>query len=285
MAYGNQPWVQKSWDERAAGNFIFGGAGAGLVVFNALAAAQGQAWRSLWFVGLALVALGLLLVWAEIGRPWRALNVFMNPGTSWMAREAFAATALMVLGLVVAAGIRTGVPVLALAALVFVYSQGRILRAARGIVAWREPETVSLIVLTALAEGGGLFVALQSMADQSPGLSLPVLVAVLVLRTGWAAWWQQRLRVGWAPRPLAAWRALTAPLLLGGGVWALVLLIAAMLLPAGPLARWALALGGVVACASGAWFKLQLITRASFNQGFALTQLPVRGARRGARPM
>jgi hypothetical protein len=32
--------------------------------------------------------------------------------------------------------------------------------------------------------------------------------------------------------------------------------------------------------ASGAWFKFSLVTRAAFNQGFTLVQLPVRGARR-----
>lgn len=282
MAYGNQPWVQKSWDARAAGNFMCGGAGAGLVVFNALAASQGQAWRSLWLVGLALVACGLLLVWAEIGRPWRALNVFMNPGTSWMTREAYAATVLLGMGLLVVAGVRSGVPVVALAALAFVYSQGRILRASRGIVAWREPETVSLIVLTALAEGGGLFVAFKAAAGEAPGWALPLLVALLLLRTGWAAWWRQRLQAAWAPRPPAALRALAAPLGVGGGLWALVLLAAAAALPPGPLARWALALGGLLACGSGAWFKLRLITQAAYNQGFALLQLPVRGVRRPA---
>ena len=29
--------------------------------------------------------------------------------------------------------------------------------------------------------------------------------------------------------------------------------------------------------ATGAWFKFTLITRAAFNQGFALARLPVRG--------
>ena len=61
-----------------------------------------------------------------------------------------------------------------------------------------------------------------------------------------------------------------------------MLLAAAAALPTGPAARWALAFGGLVACGSGAWFKLRLITRAAYNPGFALTQLPVRGVRRGA---
>jgi phenylacetyl-CoA:acceptor oxidoreductase subunit 2 len=32
-----------------------------------------------------------------------------------------------------------------------------------------------------------------------------------------------------------------------------------------------------VATLAGAWFKYSLITRAAFNQGFALKHLPVRG--------
>ena len=34
------------------------------------------------------------------------------------------------------------------------------------------------------------------------------------------------------------------------------------------------------AVAAGGWFKFTLITRAGFNQGFALARLPVRGVRR-----
>jgi phenylacetyl-CoA:acceptor oxidoreductase 26-kDa subunit len=38
-------------------------------------------------------------------------------------------------------------------------------------------------------------------------------------------------------------------------------------------------LAGVLAALGGAAFKFMLITRAGFNQGFALTHLPVRGVR------
>ena len=41
---------------------------------------------------------------------------------------------------------------------------------------------------------------------------------------------------------------------------------------------WALA--GALAALTGAQFKFTLITRASFNQGFALARLPVRGVAR-----
>jgi hypothetical protein len=40
------------------------------------------------------------------------------------------------------------------------------------------------------------------------------------------------------------------------------------------------ALAGLLAAAGGALFKFMLVTRAGFNQGFALPHLPVRGVRR-----
>ena len=44
------------------------------------------------------------------------------------------------------------------------------------------------------------------------------------------------------------------------------------------LATDRLAAGGA-ALAAGAWLKFALVTRASFNQGFSLPHLPVRGGR------
>jgi phenylacetyl-CoA:acceptor oxidoreductase subunit 2 len=38
-------------------------------------------------------------------------------------------------------------------------------------------------------------------------------------------------------------------------------------------------LAGLLAALAGAWVKLVIVTRAGFNQGFALAHLPVRGAR------
>ena len=73
MSFGPAPWQQKSWDWRAAGNFICGGAGSGLIVFTVAAGAHGLALSMLMLGGLALVGDGLLCVWLEIGRPLRAL--------------------------------------------------------------------------------------------------------------------------------------------------------------------------------------------------------------------
>src|ERR1035437_6303725 len=88
------PWHQRNWDLRAAGNFVFGGAGAGLIFFAAIAQAFGAAYVAPALLGLALVGAGLLCVWAEIGRPLRAMNVCRHASTSWMTREAMVAPLL-----------------------------------------------------------------------------------------------------------------------------------------------------------------------------------------------
>ena len=162
--YGPEPWHQTSWDWRAAGNFIGGGAGTGLIVFAALAGAQGPALAALMLAGLALVGAGLFCVALELGRPLRALNVFRNPWTSWMGREAWTSMLLFPAGLAAAWGVPGFAWAAAALALVFVYCQARLLQAAKGIPAWREPLFVPLLVTTGLAEGGGLFFARRSMA-------------------------------------------------------------------------------------------------------------------------
>jgi phenylacetyl-CoA:acceptor oxidoreductase subunit 2 len=48
----------------------------------------------------------------------------------------------------------------------------------------------------------------------------------------------------------------------------------------GALAAALLVVASLFAAAAGAWLKFTLITRAGFNQGFALAHLPVRGVRR-----
>ena len=67
MSFGPNPWQQVSWDWRAAGNFIGGGAGTGLLVASALFAAPdaANAWIQSWllFAGLmAAITLGAGLV-------------------------------------------------------------------------------------------------------------------------------------------------------------------------------------------------------------------------------
>ena len=243
-------WLQRHWDARAAANFMLGGAGSGLLIFMALAdirAAQAVA------LALALIAGGLGAVWLEIGRKLRAAHVFFNPFTSWMTRESFAALLLFPLALG-SIYVPPAAPFVAVAAALFLYCQARILRASKGIPAWRAPQIVALIVGTGLAEGAGLAL----LFNQSP-LLLTAFVLAVVARC--VAWMRYRAAVG-----SQALEPAGQALVWVGTVAALALLF----FP--PLA-------GIAALAAGWWLKLALVTRASFNQGFSLPHLPVRGTR------
>lgn len=285
MSRGPGPRPQVAWDARAAANFVLGGAGSGLVIAAALAAlAPAAATPPRWplLLGALLVAGGLAAVWSEIGRPGRALNVFFNPRSSWMTREALAAPPLLALAF--AAALLPppwAVPAAALAgaaALAFVYCQGRILRAARGIPTWREPAVVPLIVATALAEGIGLWLI---VGGAQAGRSAVVWAAfALVLAARQAAWLRWRARVQGAPRALAAADA-AGRVLQAGTLLPLAAALLALGAPLPPLAGTALAwLAGAAALLGGAWFKAALVTRAAHTQGFAIPVMPVRGARR-----
>ena len=281
MSFGPNPWQQTQWDWRAAGNFIGGGAGTGLIMITALSGIQGTAAAVLLLVGLALVGLGLTCVWAELGRPLRALHVFFNPHTSWMTREAIAATALFPVGAAAAAGAYLGVGAAAwpaaLVALAFIYCQSRMLQAARGVTAWHEPLMVALLIGTSFAEGAALFWLLQPWhggGGVAPALLFGVL---LVLRA--AIWFSYRQRVA-GRIAVRAQRALDGAgrmLLIGGTLVPLVLLLVGLGAGVAPTALAALA--GLMAAAAGAYLKFTLVTRAGYNRGFALKAIPVRGAR------
>ena len=258
MSYGPRPWQQTNWDWRAATNFMLGGTGAGLMIVASFVHEQSHYPVML---ALFLVAAGLGTVWLEIGRKLRALHVFFNPFTSWMTRESFAAVVLFALGAGALWRPQWFLPAAAAAALAFVWCQGRILRASKGIPAWRAPQVVLLIVSTALAEGAGLCL----LFTPAP-LLLTWFGLALILRA-----------IAWT-RYAAAVRstALEAPgrvLLQIGTVAALLLALAGYFFPA------AAPLAGAAAIATGLWLKFALVTRASFNQGFALPHLPVRGRR------
>ena len=242
-------WLQRHWDARAAANFMLGGAGSGLMVAALLVADP----SILIIISLVLVASGLTAVWLEIGRKLRAVHVFFNPFTSWMTRESFAALLLFPLG-VGALYLPSALPFAAAAAAVFLYCQARILLASKGIPAWRAPAVVPLILSTGLAEGAGI-----ALLFASNNVLLGVFVVAVLGRA--AAWWRYRGAV----RTSALEPAGRVLVWIGTGA-ALALVFAP------PLA-------GLAALAAGLWLKFALVTRASFNQGFSLPHLPVRGGR------
>jgi phenylacetyl-CoA:acceptor oxidoreductase 26-kDa subunit len=276
--FGVHPWHQTNWDFRAAFNFIFGGAGAGLLVIAAFSGLAGNALRVEMLLGMALIGAGLISVWFEIGRPLRAMNVGFNPFTSWMTRESFAAGLVFALGL--AAAWWDSQPLAqaaALAALLFAYCQGRILQAAKGIPAWRVPALIWLVFTTALVEGAGLFLAMAALLDTPAGGALGYFSLALIARAlAWSIYRGGAAKS--AVRPALTVLERSGKILIQFGTVApLALLLLGMF--AADAARIALLLAGLAALATGWQFKFALITRAAYNQGFALPHLPVRGTR------
>jgi len=263
VSFGPRPWQQTNWDWRAAGNFMLGGTGAGLMI--GLALAQNQSAYPVILAAL-LVAGGLGTVWLEIGRKLRAIHVFFNPQTSWMTRESFAALLLFVLSsIALFLDSRQVLVAAALAALAFVYCQARILRAAKGIPAWRAPQVVALVMATALVEGSGLLMVMN------PDLLVISLftAAVIARAVAWSAYWTALKQAGSRTALETAGKALVQI----GTIAPLALVLGAYFLPQ------AAALAGIVALLTGWRLKYVLVTRAALNQGFALPQLPVRGTR------
>jgi phenylacetyl-CoA:acceptor oxidoreductase subunit 2 len=278
MSFGPRPWQQLHWDERAAANFMLGGAGAGLLVAWAVSSQGTSDWQAYLLAGMACIALGLGAVWLEIGRKLRAIHVFFHPQTSWMTREAMVAVVLFGLGLAaLGSGLRALGIAAALVALGFVYCQGRILRASKGIPAWREPTVTAFIVTTGLAEGGGAFLAASALVGSTPLTGIAFFALAVVARV--LAWsrYRAQLEHGISRRAVDALHPAGRMLVQLGSIVPLVLLLAGIALP--EFASTAAIFAGLAALGAGWYLKFVLVTRAAFNQGFALPKLPVRGSR------
>jgi phenylacetyl-CoA:acceptor oxidoreductase 26-kDa subunit len=246
--------LQTSWDARAALNFMGGGAGAGLMIAAALLPLPSAAV----LLALVLIGGGLAAVWTELGKPLRALHVFFNPFTSWMARESFAAVVLFGVG-IGAIFLPALLPVAAVVAAGFLYCQARMLQGAKGIPAWRAKATVPLLLATGLAEGSAAALLFTT------GAAALVLFAFFVVVRGVV--WRLYTRRASTPalesagdKLIELGTVIALPLALAGGWF--------------PPAAW---LAGGLVLATGWQLKLALVKRASFKQGFALPRLPVRG--------
>lgn len=279
------PRRQQHWDWRAASNFIGGGAGGGLLFFAAVAALVGVDAGALVVAGMVLIATGLFCVWLEIGKPWRAMNVYRHLARSWMTREAAVAPLLFAAG---AAAVFTGKPAfVVLAGLLgaaFGYSQARILSADKGIPAWRHPRCRPFVIATGFTEGVALVAvaapALRLTVELQVGLAALLLALLLVRVLLWRSF-LLGLQSARAPEgSIGALKAIDRRFLLVGHVLpAGLLLVTALGAPAtGAVA----AIAGALAAGAGWVAKYTLVRRAAFTQGFALKHLPVRGQARGA---
>ena len=272
------PKHQHNWDWRAASNFIAGGAGGGLLLFTATA---GYAWdttRAAILLGLILIASGLTCVWFEIGRPWRALNVYRHFATSWMTREAVVALGLFATG---GLALLTARPLLVALAgilgLAFLYSQARMLAANKGIPAWRHPHSVYLMMATGLAEGAGFLVCVASISSAAIGswvlLSLIALIVIRLLI--WKTYLGGLIADGAPDGALNALRRIDWRFAAFGHVLPVLGVVA--VLAGMPGQAGLMFVAGIMVVASGWFLKFTLVRRAAFTQGLALLRLPMRG--------
>lgn len=278
---GVEPSRQRHWDWKAAGNFICGGLGSGLFLFTAVATLRYPELAPLGLIALGLVGFGLFLVLLKIGRPLRFIYVLRQPQRSWMTREAWIAAFFFPLaGLALWSRAPALLVTAAVLGVLFLCSQAMILKEAKGIPAWRIVWILPLVIATGLAEGSGAFLAaVTQVAALDPLVKLAAVTAVALaaLRAWIWRFYQAALTAQGAPtRTLAILHDFRTWFFFCGLALPSVLIISGVAMGIAPRVLFAVA--GVCIAATGAALKFIVVTRAGFNQGFALVHTPVRGS-------
>lgn len=280
--------LQTFWDFRAAMNFIMGGIGSGLIVIAALAGLDGQVQEMnmpwLFAAGGLSIAIGLLFVFMEIGRKERFWYAILRPQTSWMTREVWVVAILYPL---IAANLVVSSPALWLATgaagAAFLYCQGQIIFAAKGIPAWRAPIIPVMIIATGLTEGSGAAILiLAALGEATAPKALAMIGCVFAVIT--AILWMTY--VGRARAYRIPFRSREVLLSINEIVvmwWAVAALVLVAALIASPSIGYA-AFSAALLIGAGVLWKFTVIVRASYQQGFVLPEAVGRGSGSFAAP-
>jgi Fe-S-cluster-containing dehydrogenase component/DMSO reductase anchor subunit len=273
---GIEPSHQKHWDWKAANNFLFGGAGTVLFVFAVLGDFISIPFRAFGVSALVLVAVGLFGLFFKIGRPARFIYVFRQPRRSWMSREAWISVFFFTTGtLALWSGSRPLAALGAVLGLAFLCSQAMILKEAKGIPAWRLRAVIPLIVITGLCEGAGLYALGLIMVRVLLAVATPAMVTLLVLTSArgvaWGVYRHSLKRAGAPTRSLEVLGRFERWFYVAGIVVPLAFLGLAFLAPV--LMQPMVASTALCLLGSGWAMKFVLVTRAGYNQGFALKRV------------
>jgi phenylacetyl-CoA:acceptor oxidoreductase 26-kDa subunit len=265
--------LQTCWDWRAAANFMFGGTGSALMLMIAIASYPDTPPLPLGLTALAFIGLGLLIVWLEIGKPWRFIHTYFHPQTSWMTREASAATLLFPIALVgIVFKIPTLITLAGLLGLLFLYCQARILLASKGIPSWREPTILPLIISTGLVEGTALLLLSLLILDSIQGWALYLLLALLAVRIQSWNKYRQQLTAGKASKQtLSVLTGIHTSTLWLGNIVPFILVGVSLMIP--KLTVMLVCIASILAVLSGWHMKFIIITRAAQQQGYSLGKL------------
>ncbi|MEE8433968.1 MAG: DmsC/YnfH family molybdoenzyme membrane anchor subunit [bacterium] len=295
------PELQQTWHGLATANFFCGTTGMALFILGTICGWLGTEayaplfeladkpgspgvfsiggfsmaafnWRHLTgLLGPALVAIGLLSVAAEAGRPFRGFNVIRNFRNSWMSRESVFAIAFIVL-----AGLDTlllASPVVqtlaGMTGLGLALCQGLILRTAKGVPAWSVPIMPHHFAASGLASGMGAYLIVAGLFHSQiliEGIS-PYVVGLGLIALNLAIWWRYLTTPPHTPTFTRSVEVLRRPSYLAGivglgGLLPAMLLVAGLVsaqtVPAAPiLAGAAMLTGGLIA-------KIALIQKAAF---------------------
>ena len=285
---------QNFWDHRAAMNFALGGMASGLSVAAYLAhrfAALSEAGLVfLYGVAAALMAIGLFFVFMEIGRKARFLYALLRPQSSWMTRETYAVAVFYPAVIADHVWPHPALHLLvALSGAAFLYCQGRILHAAKGIPAWRAPLIPGMLIATGLYEAIGLIAllatALGGLVSAGPIVAATGVVLALFNAGLWHVYCTSAKARGIGPLAREDIAAVTPALHIAGHALPALLFLVAAIGLAGRTSETAMSIAGFAAIAGGIYWKFSIITRACHQQGFALPKMPQRGSGTRAAPV
>ncbi len=169
---------QTVWKWSAAANFILGGAGSALYLFDSLLVSVRPTVFSptdltLEIIAIALVAMGFLSVSIEAGRPLRAGYALRRWASNWMSREMvvgvlFLAAALLDLFLSVSLLRLSAV----LLASTIIASQSFLVYSARSVPAWHTRLMLPMSVTSSLHCGYGVFLIFSPVKAIGVGIVL-----------------------------------------------------------------------------------------------------------------
>lgn len=96
--------IQTEWGWKIAAYLFLAGVGAGSYAIGAIADFAGKEGMVVSKIGISLgfplLLIGTFFLIADLGVRYRALKVFLNPGTSWIARGSIIISAFMILGFI-----------------------------------------------------------------------------------------------------------------------------------------------------------------------------------------